>query len=472
MSKFFNGFEGFDCREEIWYGIFRAKESTMELRKVLCLPDEGLDAPVLSKKLKGTTPWTTEPVKFFSFSEDPRAYRQNWEAQWASPPGCLDVFRRFIASVPDMAPSSEQARFLPNARKVCGYLEKVLLHCSSNSTDTEKWVIAGMYVLVSFFLQNSTATKHRFYCPPRECDPVLHSETEPMIVPEIVMLQPEDNIHAVDTEKSSNLNPEPRCSIHTSCRICQSEELFYDDPMLRWKKRAYGFAYACRALAVATTSVFSLFGVLHSILAEYCPSLAASVYRWIECMIPRFYSGFSDGSELILSVCVSGLFLGVSLVLLSVRFLKQANVYHLLELEKDYRWIAYECRECSAKYKDKVFLRDLSVDDDEPSAAACGAIQFIAILLSAVFLGSLLLEILSPTDYWAIPFLSLFLPVLFLKSHIGSKLLEHLHCVPHSDHMRTLDEWLHEVYVLYKYGEDAAEDIDSEETELETYAEE
>lgn len=96
-----------------------------------------------------------------------------------------------MASVPENAPSSDLARFLPPARKVCGYLEQVLLHCGSHPADSEEWLAAGMYVLMAFFLQNNKSTTPRFYCPPREYDPVRAKEST-VVVPDVVMNPPED----------------------------------------------------------------------------------------------------------------------------------------------------------------------------------------------------------------------------------------------------------------------------------------
>lgn len=476
MSKCFTGFSGFDCQEEIWNGVFNSNVhgGSKRLQKRLSLPAT-LEGSKLTRKKSGEDPWkSNETESFLRLSESAERYNERWKKQWVTPPDCLAIFRKFIESVPEEVTNSEQMRFLPVAREVKDYLEKILLHCDPRPHDIDVWTAAGMYTLIAFFLQNDGNVVPTFYCPPHNYDPVHQETPEPIVVPEIVMLQPE-NIPANDTEENLEPIQEPVCSLHTACRICHSDELFYDDPVTRWRKRAYGFAYACRGLAVAMAVISCLMGFLHSILTEYYPSLAASVYGWIERAIPQFYAGFSDGSELILSICISGLFLSIALILLSAGLLKQAKIYNLLESERGYRWIEYECRTCSAKYKDKVLLRELfdhKDDDDEISLAALGVIQFVVIVLSACFLGSLFAEVLSPANFWFIPFLSLLLPVLFFKSLIGRKLLAHLQSAPHSGPVESFDEWLHELHVLYKYGEDETEDGVSEENESDTYAEE
>lgn len=194
MSKYFNGFDGFDCREEIWYGVFHANAhgGTKRLREMLSDPkDLPEDSAVFTRKLKGENAWTCEPNKFFFYSEDPQAYRQCWLEQLTNPPVCLEIFRKFIASVPEIAPNADYERFLPPARKVCSYLEQILLHCGSYPADSKEWIAAGMYALTAFFLQNSKSATPRFYCPPREYDPVSAKEST-VVVPDVVMNPPED----------------------------------------------------------------------------------------------------------------------------------------------------------------------------------------------------------------------------------------------------------------------------------------
>ena len=194
MSNYFNGFDGFDCREEIWYGVFHADiyGYSKYLAEILSHPqDLPSNSSQFSRKLKGENAWTCEPKKFFSYSENPQAYRQSWLEQWTNPPGCLEIFRRFIASVPENTPNADYKRFLPPARKVCSYLEQILLHCGSYPADSKEWIAAGMYVLIAFFLQNSKSATPRFYCPPREYDPVSAKEST-VVVPDVVMNPPEE----------------------------------------------------------------------------------------------------------------------------------------------------------------------------------------------------------------------------------------------------------------------------------------
>jgi hypothetical protein len=95
-----------------------------------------------------------------------------------------------MASVPENTSNSDYARFLPSARKVCSYLEQILLHCGSYPADSKEWIAAGMYVLTAFFLQNSKSATPHFYCPPREHDPVSAKEST-VVVPDVVMNPPE-----------------------------------------------------------------------------------------------------------------------------------------------------------------------------------------------------------------------------------------------------------------------------------------
>lgn len=195
MRKYFNGFDSFDCREEIWNGVFHANAhgGTKRLREILSDPkDLPEDSAVFTRKLKGENAWTCEPNKFFSYSEDPQAYQQNWLEKLTNTSGCLEIFRKFIASVPENAPNADYERFLPPARKICSYLEQVLLHCGSYPADSKEWIVAGMYVLTALFLQNSKSATPRFYCPPREYDPVSAKEST-VVVPEVVMNPPEED---------------------------------------------------------------------------------------------------------------------------------------------------------------------------------------------------------------------------------------------------------------------------------------
>lgn len=470
MSKCFIGFSGFDCQEEIWNGVFNSDVHgrSILLQQRLSLPST-LKGGKLTRKKSGEDPWKHEEIEaFLHLSEDVTLYKERWQKKWATPPNCLEIFRKFINSIPKEVTISEEMHFLPVAREVKNYLEKIVIHCDPSPQDIDAWTAAGMYALIAFFLQNDSTVMPSFYCPPLNCNPVFQERTEPVVVPEVVMHQPVEESPADNAEENLGAAQESGSSLHTSCHICQSDELLFDDPVDRWRKRAYGFAFACRGLSIAVVLISCLMVTLHSILTEYFPSLAMQTYGWIERIVKQFYTGFSDGSELILSICVSGLFLGITLTFLSVRLLKQAKVYNLLESERGYRWIEYECRKCSAKYKDKVLLQDLPDNDDNPSPMTYGVIQIIAILLSAFFVGNLFIEILSPANYWSIPFVSLLLPVLFLKSLISSKLLA---CLQHV-HYSTLNERLYELYVLFKNSENETEDSGQEENESDTYAEE
>lgn len=192
MAKCFNGFPGFDCRENIWWGVFRSNAygGSERLRELLSMP-EYLDASVFSRKQKGDVAWSGEEDAFLRYSESAGEYSSKWLAKLVCPVGCLNLFRRFIASVPAESPGPEYDRFLPPAKKLCTYLEQILLHCGASPTDSERWTAAGMYALTAFFLQNGKTTVPRFYCPPKEYDPVTTVENA-LIVPDVVMNPPED----------------------------------------------------------------------------------------------------------------------------------------------------------------------------------------------------------------------------------------------------------------------------------------
>ena len=86
------------------------------------------------------------------------------------------MFRRFIASVPAVASNTDEARFLPPARQLCTYLERILQHLSSHHADADACMAAGMYAITAFFLQNSASCVPRFYGPPPQYDPVYIDE--------------------------------------------------------------------------------------------------------------------------------------------------------------------------------------------------------------------------------------------------------------------------------------------------------
>ncbi len=192
MAKCFNGFPGFDCRENIWWGVFRSNAygGSERLRELLSMP-EYLDASVFSRKQKGDVAWSGEEDAFLRYSESAGEYSSKWLSKFICPVGCLDLFRRFIASVPAESPGPEYDRFLPAARKLCVYLEQILLHCGTAPADSTRWTAAGMYALTAFFLQNGKTTVPRFYCPPREYDPVSAKESA-IVVPAVVMNPPEE----------------------------------------------------------------------------------------------------------------------------------------------------------------------------------------------------------------------------------------------------------------------------------------
>ena len=470
MGKCFTGFSGFDCQEEIWNGVYKSNlyGGSKRLQKLLSLPPT-LTGGKLTHKKSGEDSWKSdETERFLRLSENEEHYNERWRKQWVTPPDCLAIFCKFIQSVPEEVTNAEEMHFLPVAREVKNYLEQIVNHCEPRPQDMDTWTAAGMYSLIAFFLQNDGTDVPTFYCPPQRYDPVHQEKPEPIVVPEVVMLQPEESVPANNTEENPESVRESEFFLHTACRICQADELFYDDPVDRWRKRAYGFAYACRGLAVATALIFVLLGCLHSILTEYAPAWTASVYVWLERTIPRVYAGFADGSELILSICISGLFLSISLVLLSAGLLKQVKIYNSLEEERGYRWIEYECHKCSAKYKDKVLLSELSDDEEAPLAVI--SVKLAAVLVAATgFFGYFLIEVWSPGNYWAVPFLSLLLPTLFLKSLIGNKLLSNMQPAIRSDPMGS---WMDELHELYRYGDDETEDGVPEEKESDTDKEE
>ena len=199
MSKCFNGFDGFDCRDNIWWGIFHANAhgGSKRLREILSISDDWMDPSVFARKLKGDNAWANEADTFLSYSERPADYQQKWLSQWTSPAGCLELFRRFIASVPSTVSCMEQERFLPPARELCAYLECILVHCGQNSEGSQNWIAAGMYALTAFFLQNGKAVIPRFYCPPAECDPVI-SDKSTIVVPNVIMGPSESEQSSID----------------------------------------------------------------------------------------------------------------------------------------------------------------------------------------------------------------------------------------------------------------------------------
>lgn len=196
MSKCFSGFEGFTCQENIWRGIFGTNKygGSKQLRSMLSIDVAvSLDDAIFSRKLKGDNAWSSEVETFLKYSENPETYQQKWLDKWASPPGCLDKFRRFIVSVPVEATNSEQARFLPAARKVSAYLEQILQLCSEYPNDSDEWIAAGVYVLVAFFLQNGKSVVPQCYYPPRECDPVKMQDAGATVVPDMGMQTQEES---------------------------------------------------------------------------------------------------------------------------------------------------------------------------------------------------------------------------------------------------------------------------------------
>lgn len=194
MSKCFTGFDGFDCLENIWRGVFGANKhgGSKRLRAILSIDESVLlDDAVFSRKLKGDNAWSGEVEEFLKYSEKPEVYKTKWKDSWASPPGCLEVFRKFIASVSSAAVKGDQMRFLPAARKVSAYLESILQHCSDHSSDSDEWIAAGMYVLTAFFLQNGKSVIPQCYYPPREYDPVKVHEQGTVIIPKLAMHEPD-----------------------------------------------------------------------------------------------------------------------------------------------------------------------------------------------------------------------------------------------------------------------------------------
>lgn len=145
MGKCFIGFPGFDCREDLWRGVFHtnAYGGSIRFRKLLSLQDDIPDRPLLSRKLSGSVAWAQDADAFLLYSDKPSLYQQRWLSQWTCPPGCVAMFRRFIASVPTIASNTEEARFLPPARQLCTYLEKILLQLSSHSADADACIAAG-----------------------------------------------------------------------------------------------------------------------------------------------------------------------------------------------------------------------------------------------------------------------------------------------------------------------------------------
>ena len=198
MSECFNGFAGFDCRREIWNGVFATDVygGSKRLRQLLSIPED-MSGSSFSHKLDGDKAWTYEVEAFLQYSKDPQQYREKWLEQWQNPAGCLELFRRFMASVPEESADPEEQRFIPAARRVSAYLEQVLQQCGSHPGGSAPWIAAGMYALVSFFLQNNKYTTPRMYAPPRDCDPTAQTQGT-LVLPGVVMGPPEDEEAPLD----------------------------------------------------------------------------------------------------------------------------------------------------------------------------------------------------------------------------------------------------------------------------------
>lgn len=91
MSKYFNGFDGFDYRKVVWGkresdnmgtektydGIFRASGYGMSKKlKISLLIEEGYNATLFSDKLDGERPWDQEVDPFLKY--EAKLYAKNW----------------------------------------------------------------------------------------------------------------------------------------------------------------------------------------------------------------------------------------------------------------------------------------------------------------------------------------------------------------------------------------------------------
>lgn len=200
VVKFFVGFGAFDCHADLWDAIFHVGSDTKELRELLSIK-ETLTKETFTNKMSGSKPWADEALAVLNYRDtfvtvekkEQLQYVTKWFDPWEHYSGCLALFNKFIASVPTEFPQDELEKpFYSVGCEVKAYLEKVVKHCDKNKGENKEWITAGMYVLVTFFMQNGKEQipQLHLHLPPEEYDPVSKADNTPITIPDAAMCSP------------------------------------------------------------------------------------------------------------------------------------------------------------------------------------------------------------------------------------------------------------------------------------------
>lgn len=446
-SKYFTGFSEFNCNRDIWEGIFRFKKGNgscnQNMQALLLMTNIEYGYGQYSHKKSGTETWSdVDSERFLELSSNAESYKKNWLDKWEPPENTLVTFEKFIKDVPEQPEQSISIVFFATAKQVRDYLRKIVDRCGNEHdlTVIKEWTAAGIYSLVALFLQNGSASPS-FYCPPPEWDPLRKEKTEnenaAIILPaDMTMHSPEeDAAEPCDAESSPVMDNETETSQESDgvpqpcCRNCGGEASFSRcDFMHRWQCIAVGFCRACGWLFVIIL-ILSILMAPTAHFARAFPTFARWIADLAKHIFPHFSAGFSNVSDILNALGVSGFFSAYILFAVAGRLHQYNESVASQERKIGYRRIDCKCDKCGAKYKQEVKLDQLSVTETI-SPRLIFACMIVAIPVFSYAVGCILVNALTQTWYPVIPALSVLLVVTFMKNVINNTLHVLLEQIP------------------------------------------
>lgn len=153
----------FICETDIWLKFFGNKDTYAKLQFALFgkKGTEKLDGPHIRHKVTGYDAWGDHANFFLEYCTNKEKYDHFWGTQDFELSKCLESFRRFNRSIPQVCTKKpEHQIFLIPARKIRIYLEAISKFCylcpDPDNNSNKKWRNAGMYTLISLFVQNGS----------------------------------------------------------------------------------------------------------------------------------------------------------------------------------------------------------------------------------------------------------------------------------------------------------------------------
>lgn len=155
----------FICETDIWLKFFGNKDTYAKLQFALLgkKEEEKLDGPHIRHKVTGYDAWGDHANFFLEYCTNKEKYDHFWGTQDFDLSKCLKSFERFNRSIPQVCTKKPEYQiFLMPARRIRIYLEAISKFCNlcpdPDNISNKKWRNAGMYTLISLFVQNGSTS--------------------------------------------------------------------------------------------------------------------------------------------------------------------------------------------------------------------------------------------------------------------------------------------------------------------------